>query len=574
MVMKQWKYVLAGALACLVVMPTVAAAQVEDQTGIADPGRLQDRLIDEVTPTPQISPRVQVQETQLLGVPPGAENINLTLRSVTFDGVSVYSQSTLERLYADKLGQVITLADVYGIANDVVLKYRNDGYVLAQVVIPPQTIDDGNVRIQVVEGFIDNIIIQAPEGESGDAVNLIRKYAARMGEADAIHINQLERGLLLINDLPGIEARSILSPSPTTPGAAELLIIVSRDAFDALVFIDNYGSRFLGPVQMGTSATYNGLFSYNDSITATLVGAPDDGWELAFGSLRYAIPVWKYGTVLSFMGSQTRTDPGFTLKQFDVNGYSSLYSVRMDHPFIRSRNTNLRAHLQFDWRDVKSTNNIVATNEDNLRIARGGMEFDFVDRIFGAGINTLGIEVSQGLGIFGASDKGDANLTRAQADPNATKVNIEIERTQRISSKFNLLMQGSGQLASDPLLSSEEFAIGGVNTVRGFDPSEVSGDDGIAGRLELQWNNPGETKPDFITNYQVYTYFDAGRVWDQDATDSTTKRETLTGAGLGVRADFMEDFSGGIGLAFPLNRDVQTQRDDDPKLYMNFSKRF
>jgi hemolysin activation/secretion protein len=156
---------------------------------------------------------------------------------------------------------------------------------LTQVVIPPQTIDNGIVRFQIVEGFIDTIDIQAPKNESESALKLIRKYADGISGSTAVNIAQLERGLLLINDLPGVSARSILSPSETTPGAADLLVIIERDTFDSIVTTDNFGSRYLGAVQLGTAATYRSLFGVNDSITAQMVYAPGTGYELLFGSL-------------------------------------------------------------------------------------------------------------------------------------------------------------------------------------------------------------------------------------------------------------------------------------------------
>jgi hemolysin activation/secretion protein len=290
--------------------------------------------------------------------------------------------------------------------------------------------------------------------------------------------------------------------------------------------------------------------------------------------LTYSQPIGSLGTILSVSASQTDTDPGFDLSQFEVRGHSSLYSAKVTHPFIRSRNENLNGSLTFDWRDVKSSNNLEATRKDRIRALRAALNYEFVDTLFGAGVNGFGVEVSKGLKVFSASSPNLLNLTRPNGDPTFTKIEANLQRLQRVTNSVNLLMAASGQLANAPLLSSEEFSVGGVNTVRGFDPSEISGDDGVAGKIEFQWNNPGNHQRGYVDKYQLYTFFDAGHVWDQDATTSNQKRETLTGAGGGLRVNFVSDLTAGFGIAFPLNRDVQTQRDKDPKVYFNLSKQF
>lgn len=546
-------------------------AQLEQQVITADPGTV-DEQFQRPSILPSASPEVSVESLQTQGAPEGAENIRFVLRSINFDGMDSLSAAQVERVYAGKLGTEITLAELYGIANAVTAEYRNNGYILTRVVIPPQTIDDGNVRFQVVEGYINNIVIQGPEEEAG-ALELIRQYASNISTGGALNIAQLERELLIINDLPGISARSILSPS-SVPGAADILIIVERDPWDALASVDNYGSRYLGPLQLTGGFTANSWFGTNEAITAQAAFAPDNGLELAYGALSYEAPIGSMGTKLRLFASKTRTEPGFDLTQFDVKGQSDLYSLQATHPFIRSRNTNLVGRAIFDWRDVESKNNIELTRKDRIRALRIGGRYDFLDTLFGVAVNAIDIEVSQGLNILGASQEGRANLTRAQGDPQFTKIQAEYQRLQRINDDFNLLLVGRGQLSADALLSSEEFSIGGINLGRGYDPSEITGDDGIAGKAEIQWNNPYTIDAPYIDSYQLYGFFDIGTVWDQDPTTAAQKRDSISSTGTGVRVNFTGDTQADLAIAFPLTREVQTQGDDDPKVYFGLNKRF
>lgn len=357
--------------------------------------------------------------------------------------------------------------------------------------------------------------------------------------------------------------------------AADMLIIVDYDPVDGLVGIDNFGSRYLGPVQVTGAATLNSLLGQNEAISGQLVMAPQSWYELGYAAAGYEQPVGPWGTKAHFNASITDTEPGYDLKQFDVEGRSYLLNVGATHPFIRSRTQNLYGRLNFDWRRVKSENNIEETRRDRISALRVGGRYEFIDTLIGAAANTFDAEVSKGLNIFGASDEGDDNMTRDGGDPQFTKLEVEIQRLQRLTDGVNLLVAGRGQIASDALLSSEEFSVGGVYGFgRGYDPSEITGDHGIAGKVELQWNDPVRLEPGFVDSYQLYGFYDIGRVWNEDATTNSQERDSAASVGAGVRVDLPYEIDGGFAVAFPLTREPQTAGDMDPKFYFNLSKRF
>ncbi len=548
-------------------------AQVGDATGIADPSKAAERLSSPEI-TQQVAPDIRVGGAKSQAAPAGADKVKFQLSNISFSGTSVYDDAALEKIYADKIGQTISLADLYAIANDVTLKYRNDGYVLTQVVVPPQEISGGTAKLQVVEGFVQNINVRKADENAPIDMNNIQTYAAQISHGGPLNVKDLERQLLIINDLPGVTARSVLSPSQTTAGAADMDIIVDYDPIDALLSVDNFGSRYLGDVQLGAAATLNSFMGHNEAISGQVVVAPDSWYELAYGSLGYEQPIGSYGTKAHITGNVTDTDPGFDLKQFDVKGRSYLLNVGVTHPFIRSRAQNLYGRLNFDWRNVKSSNNIEDTRRDHLSVLRLGTRYEFVDTFITAGANTIDLEASKGMNIFGASEEGDANMTRSEGDPQFSKLELEIQRLQRITGSVNLLLAGRGQWASNALLSSEEFSVGGINSGRGYDPSEISGDHGVSGKVELQWKEPVAIDKSFVESYQLFGFYDIGRVWNEDATTSSQKIDSLASVGAGLRFDLPQEFDAGFAVAFPLTREPSTDNDNDPKFYLNVSKRF
>ena len=551
-----------------------SAAYAQEVPGSADAGQVERNLRQRIT-VPNVAPDIQVKDISTGRAPAGAESVRFTLQDLKLEGVTAYSDAELKKVYGGVLGQNISLADLYKIAADLTAKYRNDGYILTQIVVPPQTIEGGTARLQVVEGTIDRVTVQGDEASEGKALGLMRNYASHIGGNNGpLNAKDLERTLLLINDLPGVSARSVIAPSTAKPGAADLTIMIERDPFDAFVGLDNYGSRYLGRWEASAGGSINsGVFHNNERISGQVVYAPHGplfDHELGFVSGSYWTPIGSYGTNLELTYSYTITEPGLELRDFDVKGRSHYASLVVKHPFIRSRDVNLTGRVLLDGRNVESENNIPDDREDNIRALRAGGRLEFADTVFSGGVNTVDIEFAKGLDILGASNDGDADLTRPDGDPQFFKVEAELQRLQRLSSDFNLLLGIKGQLSNAALLASEEFGVGGSSYGRGFDPSEITGEDGVAGKVELQWNPAWETT--WMTGSQVFGFWDAGKVWNDDVVPDDV--ETLASAGLGFRADLVYDVQTELYVAVPLTRDVQAERDDDARLFLSVSKRF
>ncbi len=548
-------------------------AQVEQATSVADPSRVEQDLIGDVG-LPELSQDAPVETSapSLQNAPAGAENVTLVLDTLKLEGVNRYSADQLAPLYDSFLGKTITLADVYSISNAIADKYRSDGFILAQAIIPAQTIDNGEVLIRVVEGFIDKITI---EGEpNARAQKRILQYADKIRDENIVDSKVLEHYLLLINDLPGVSARSVLSPSKTTVGASDLAIIIERDQYDATASFGNTGSRFLGPYQGIFSGSANSVLGFNERISGTLAlsGDKDNADELLFGSVSYEQPISATGTRLRLTGSLSGTEPGADLEQFNVRGQSRFVQGTVSHPFIRSRTTNFTGRASFDFRSVKSSNDIEATRRDRIASVRLGATYQFIDTLIGVGVNAIDLELSRGVGLFGASSRNDPNLTRADGNSRYHKAELALQRLQRLTPRLNLLLAAEGQLASTPLLSSEEFGVGGSQFGRGYDPSEIVGEDGFKGKVELQWREPHKIQ--YLDTYRLNFFYDVGRVFNQDATTAGAARDSLASAGFYIDADITNDLNVELGVGFPLTRNVDVTDDRDPRYHFNITHRF
>ena len=555
-------------MAVLVALSTVlgmkeASAQAVPPT--VEPGRIEERFEAPKKPRSVIEPVVPPAERAL---PPGeAGKIRFALAGVVVEGSTVYKDSDFLRFYEHHLGKEISLADVYGIAAAITAKYRNDGYILSQVIVPPQHIRGGIVRLRVIEGFINQVIIK---GEILGSSALLRSYAGKIERSRPLRVGELEHYLLLANDLPGVSVRSVLVPSETQPGASDLILEVTQDNFDGFVSFDNRGTEFIGPHQLYYGLAFNSAFGLFERTDLRFIHALPPK-ELRFGQLMHEIPLGAEGTKAIFSVNHSRSEPGDDLKPLEFENRNTAVSLTLIQPFIRSRTQNLLMRAGITARRSESEILGERLTEDRLRIATFGFTYDFADRL--RGVTLLDVGLSQGLDIFGETKTGSPNPSRENGKSDFTKVTAELSRLQHLFSELSLFMSFQGQYGGSQLLASEEFGVGGGQFGRAYDPSEIVGDHGIALKAELRLDQPFGLRA--ARGVQLYAFYDFGAVWNR-ATSGGGRRESLASAGGGVRLNITDMISGHLEIAVPLTRGVAARGGDgdDPRLFFGVVMRF
>jgi len=535
------------------------AAFAQAITPTADPSRVREQI--ERDTQPRISTPADISTTPDVQAPPGAEKISFVLKEVNVEGATKVSQRNVKAAYAHLIGKKITLVQVYEIANKITKIYRDHGYILSRAIVPQQEISNGVVTIRVVEGFVSSFNIQ---GETYGAKREIEAFARKLRDTGALTARNLERYLPLMNDLPGIKVRSVLAPSKTVPGGADMTLVVEQDRFSGIANIDNYGNTYLGEERITLGGQANSLFRSSDQWNATYLTAPDHR-ELFYYGLGFKHNVGSEGTKFGINGSYTVTDPSLPAAlggNLGPEGQSFALTFAFDHPFVRSRAFNLFGTLSYDITNNK-TNYAPGLGgietEDDQRIVRAASTMTYLDGL--AGYNTASATASQGLEMFGSSEEGDADLSRAAGDPGFTKFALELTRLQRIWGPITGFVGVSGQYSLDPLLASEEFGYGGSDYGRGFDSSEITGDHGVAGKVEIAYNRSVEKK--YLDDYQVYTFYDLGAVWNKDPGAGEDVRNSGASTGIGTRLNFNEHVNGDAFVAKTLTREVPSRGAGD-----------
>ncbi|MFO1241585.1 MAG: ShlB/FhaC/HecB family hemolysin secretion/activation protein [Rickettsiales bacterium] len=523
------------------VPPSALPAQVE-------PGRVGQRFnLDE---RPALDSKPMATPPQQDTGPVDNTGPSFTLTRVNVQGNTAISSGKLSLIYKDMIGKTTTLGGVRKIASDITAYYRNQGYILTRAVVPPQRVEGGAVTIQIIEGFIDSVTFNGAEAQNQ---YLLKSYAEKIKLSRPLNNKDLERYLLLMDDLNGATARAVLSPSSSQPGASALTITVEHDPIEGEITADNRGSRFLGPIQTGARFATNSLFGGSEKLQLRAIGASE--WdELRYYEGSYQQPYGAEGASLRFLTSYTETEPGNFLERFDIEGKSLNFSLSSKHPIIRSRQENLYGEYGFRYRD--STTDVLSSNlyDDHIRAVFLSTGYDVLDPLMA--VNRIDMELSQGVDIFDGNEHFDTK-SRANADPKFTKLEGQYTRLQPLNEQISFFWGVAGQYAFSPLYSSEEFGVGSIPYGSAYDPAEITGDSGVATRIEARLSNfLPET---FINLYQLYAFYDYGKVWNRGVLIGENEDDSLASTGVGVRFNLIRNISGTFEIAVPMTRDVAAE---------------
>lgn len=497
-----------------------------------DAGRIQqDFERGRVPPAPPRTPEqplIEQPQGPALKAPAG---IRFFVKGFRITRNTAFSADELLPLLKDFIEKELSLEDLQRAADVVTRYYRDRGYVVARAYIPAQEIRDGIVEITVLEGRVDRVSVK-PVGETRLRAQVVESTLKNALPRDGlVRAADLERGLLLLNDLPGIDVRSVLQPGDTIGMTNVTTVLSEGPLVSADVDFDNYGNKFSGPYRYGMTANLNDPSGYADLLSIRLQAS--DGATYARAS--YAIPVGSSGLKAGTAYTATTYELCCQFSALQAHGDAQTTTLSMLYPVQRSRNASFYLTAAYDWRQYFNATIASTTSDKKAKVATLAGAGDLRDSIGGGALSYYNIGVSFGrLNLDGyAPDRAlDDSTARTQGD--YTKGAYSLARQQRLADAWSLYGALAGQLASKNLDSSEKFMLGGPFGVRAYPTGEAVGDEGFLANLELRY--------EFRPRLQLAAFLDYGHIrlhryeWPgwQGANTRISNRYALSGYGLGV----------------------------------------
>ena len=447
-------------------------------------------LIDKRTPDVEI-PRSHsldkpkgkpFEETPVLKNVKSANKVIAKLKSVSFEGNTVIKDNVLQDIVEPYIGKKLTKGDLAALKFDVKKAFYDKGYILVRVVTKPQKFSSGNLKVNIYEAKIGEVVI-----EENKLLNnsLAKRLASRAESGEILDEVNLESTISDLNDLYGVGASVNLRPGKafSTTDLNVSLKAAKEDTNN--ITVDNYGSDLTGRIVTSAYLEKSNFFNIGEKFNLSLQRSEEDLWGVAVGAVT---PIGIKNIKLETSYLHSKNEISGRLEGLKASGETDAYNISFSSKLINTRKKQTVFRVGYEERVHESFLSDVRDTKDHLR--KLYVESSFLYR----GDNSVfftSAKLSKGLDIFEASEKGDITASRSTGDPQAWIFEpVLLVNSKPFSDEGTVKALVRGQLASNTLLSSDLMSVGGYGNIRGFDVAQEAAEAGYSFSLEYNHELP------------------------------------------------------------------------------------
>lgn len=446
----------------------------------------------------------------------------VTLEEVRLSGVTKLTSEDLKPIIDQYIDKPLTEQDLVNLKYSIAFKYFEKGFILVKIFSPPQIVSDGVLDLIVVEGRINKVISKKQDGiEVRDSV--IDKYIDNIKTHMVFHQETVETAISDIDELADLRARLVLSPGEEF-GTTNLNVHLAPAEEERQSWrIHNHGSSLTGNWVGDLNLEKTNALGLGETLSFS--GAMAHGRSSQQYNFKGQLPLGYKGLTLDASYALSNQNVGWLFRNIRSRGESETMEVALSKNLLSTGQEKVTLRGGFGKR--KHSSYIAETIDNKDDVSEAFAEISYLKKstssiFFGAA------KFTRGLNIWGANPTGDRDASRATAE-RAMTFEPTIYYSQRLSSLSQFSLAVRGQIASNTLISSNLFSIGGYGSVRGFEPAYTSGESGIS--INAEYKYQAYAKDGVIVD--IIPFFDWGMVSSR-ATGATPDRHLKS---VGIAAD-------------------------------------
>ena len=468
------------------------------------------------------------------------------------------------------IGRNVTFAQLEKAVGSITRNYRDRGYVAATALIPQQSFLGGRIEVMVYEGDLDPD--RPVRFESKEGLRLNTEWAARIVKNaigdEPIQQDSLERGLLMLQEIPGVSATVDLEPG-LTQGTVRAAVVASEGKpVEGSLGANNMGAKSTGQNVSSAEVRFNNALGQGEQLGFTYKPSEKKGQESY--SLVSSIPVGDYGWRLGLSANHVtyRVDSD---EDTQARGESDDLTLTLRYPIQRSRALNQSLSVDLTAKRMSDYVNNETISEKSMSSVGATYSFDRTDLSTGNSLyGSVGLNLGK-LDLTKNREAYEADQDGPKTHGGFSKTLINAGSSIRLPYNFILGISGSAQIASKNLNTSEKFGLGGPFGVRGYPVGEASGDEGWRISTELkrnlftsaQWGSVGPML--FYDTGSVTRYKRPDGIIEEDQTNSYR----LSGWGAGIFASKPNTYDFRLMWATKLGTNPGQRQDDEDRLIDN-----
>lgn len=471
---------------------------------------------------------------------PPADPLRFDIWEYAVEGNTVLPALPIERAVLPYLGPGRTMADVEAARGALEAAYQKAGYLTVLVDVPEQRVEGGVVRLAVLEGRIGRLHVA---GAQYHAPGVIRRELGEAEEGRVPDFNRLQQQIAAVSRPDEIAIQPVLKPG-RVPGTVDMdLQVTDRLPLSGSVELHNDHPRDTDPWRLSASARWANLWQRGHALALTLATAPAEPSQSQVAILNYDVP-FEGGRTLGLYAVHSDSDVE-SLGGTTALGNGLTVGLRWSEPVGTGDGASHVLTAGIDYKDLEET---VTFGEGRIETPVRYLPMQLAWQSFfgiGAAREQLGLTFAWAFRQIARRDvpcpTADGRevptdqfaCKRAGADGSFAILRFDWRHRQPLGA-FALAARFAGQGASKPLISAEQFTLGGSQSVRGYLDSEATGDHGLLASLEISTPNvaaavgvPGELT--------ALAFADAGRTTTIDPLPGQAARTPLFGTGIGLR---------------------------------------
>lgn len=473
------------------------------------------------------------------------QNNSIYVNKIETNTSSILSKAELDNMISDYENRYVTINELRELVSDINKIYIKKGYITAQAVLPEQNVENGIVKIELIEGEIAEIILQGNKYTKDRYI--INRISVNKGEI--IKIDTLEDELFYFNVVNDINIQADLKAG-TEYGTTDLILKISEpNKIQRSIFIDNRGRKESGKIRYGFNYANNSLMGYRDRLNFSYFET--EGTKGGTLSYDFPIKIWDARTNISYNNNVSDIIYG-DFKSVSIKGEYEDYGVSLNLPMFVKEGFKADGGFEYKYKSSDtffSGFNLLETDIEtySLHITTQSVN---KNKLLFSNYNILKGYTKSGQGDY--NDPGVSN--------EFMKYNVYFERQHILNNINTLNIKTYVQLANNKLLpSSEQFSLGGMSTVRGFEEGRLTGDQGYYISLEIS-KRLDETK-------EYFAFIDHGGVLPYKGNEEDYNQDDyLTSLGHGFNFNFRNNISGNFIIAIP------TGVQEGPRVHFSMQK--
>jgi hemolysin activation/secretion protein len=451
------------------------------------------------------------------------------------EGNSLLPAAMIEAAVTPFLGPGRTADDVDHARVALDALYADHGYPTATAEIPEQDPADGIVVLRVTERRVGRLRVK---GARYFALSDIRKGAPSLAEGRVPNLNDVQRDIVGLNQWPDRTVTPVLRPG-AMPGTVDVdLNVKDMLPLHGSVELTNRQSANTTPLRTTAALSYGNLWQRGDTVSVSYQVAPEQpaDSQILTASYLYRVPNSNLAVLVSYLHSNSNVA---TVGGTDVLGNGQVFGLRLQVPLGTEGEFSHNLSIGFDYKDFRDTT-LLGADRTTTPIAYLPLVAQYQASWIGKSSETM-LTSTLVLGTEGIGSNAQAfDQKRYLAAPNFSYVRLDASRRDDLPWDLQSSVRLHGQLTANPLISNEQFAIGGVDTVRGYLEAEALGDQG--GTIQAELRSPAATRLawETVDELRGFVFGDAGAASIHNPLPEQRQYYGLASTGLGVRVRVFE----------------------------------